>query len=56
MVGEVACWLQMLEELSRVHIVFHVSQLHKYIFDPTHVIEPNSLQLKKDLTYDAQPI
>jgi len=39
--------------LSDLHNVFHVSQLRKYIFDPTHVIRPDTVQLKNNLTFDA---
>jgi len=39
--------------LSNLHTVFHVSQLRKYIFDPTHVIRPDTVQLKNNLTFDA---
>ena len=35
--------------------MFHMSQLRKYISDPTHVIEPKPLQLWEDLTYEEQP-
>jgi len=44
------------EKLSRVHNVFHVSQLHKYIPDPTHVIELDPLQAKEGLTCEELPI
>ena len=30
--------------------------LRKYISDPNHVIEVASLQLKKDLSYDEEPV
>ena len=40
-VGEVAYRLEMPPELPRVHNVFHVSQLHKYLSDPLHVIKPD---------------
>jgi len=33
-----------------------VSQLRKYISDPTHVIRPNIVQLKNNLTFDAMSI
>jgi len=36
--------------LSNLHNVFHVSQLRKYISDPTHVIKPNTIQLKNNTT------
>ncbi|XP_074300940.1 uncharacterized protein LOC141632279 [Silene latifolia] len=37
-VGEVAYRLAPPPSLARVHIVFHVSQLRKYVSDPTHVL------------------
>ena len=42
--------------LSNFHNVFHVSQLRKYIFDPSHVIRPDIVQLKHNLTFDAVPV
>ena len=39
--------------LSNLHNVFHMSQLRKYISDPTHVIRPDTVQLKNNLTFDA---
>ena len=33
-----------------------MSQLIKYIFEPSHVIRPNIVQLKNNLTFDAMPI
>jgi len=33
-----------------------VSQLRKYISDPPHVIRPDTLQLKNNLTFDAIPV
>jgi len=41
--GEVAYQLELPTELQRVHNVFHVSQLRKYISDPSHVIEPDPI-------------
>jgi len=37
--GEVAYRLQLSEEFGTVHNVFHLSQLRKYISNPSHVIE-----------------
>ena len=37
-VGEVAYRLILPHELSRIHPVFHVSMLRKYIPDPSHVL------------------
>ena len=39
-VGEVAYRLVLPPELSRIHLVFHVSMLRKYISDPSHEIQP----------------
>ena len=36
-IGPVAYRLDLPEELSRVHNVFHIFMLHKYISDPSHV-------------------
>ncbi|MCI36967.1 hypothetical protein A2U01_0058191, partial [Trifolium medium] len=36
--------------------VFHVSQLRKYIPDPSHVIMPNDIQLKENLSFEVPPV
>ena len=38
-------------ELSRIHPVFHVSMLRKYISDPSRVLQPQTVELTEDLTY-----
>ena len=43
--GEMAYRLELPPELPRVHNVFHVSKLQKYLLDPFHVIEPDPVQL-----------
>ena len=52
----VACRLSLPTELEYVHNVFHISQLRKYISVPNHVIEPEPIELAKDLTYEEHPI
>ena len=37
-VGEVAYELALPPSLAKVHNVFHVSQLRKYVHDPSHVL------------------
>ena len=37
-------------EMSKIHNVFHVSVLRKYILNPTHVLEVQSIELKEDLS------
>ena len=43
-------------ELSRIHPVFHVSKLRKYISDPLHVLHPQTVELGEDLTYKEYPV
>ncbi|XP_050141046.1 uncharacterized protein LOC126616997 [Malus sylvestris] len=55
-VGEVAYRLALPLELARVHNVFHVSMLRRYVSDPSHVIHPQPLEINLDLTYDEVPV
>ena len=55
-IGPVACRLDLPEELSRVHNVFHISMLRKYISDPSHVLETPEIELRDDLSYEEQPV
>ena len=55
-IGPVACRLDFPEELSRVHNVFHISMLRKYISDPSHVLETPEIELRDDLSYEEQPV
>ncbi|KAL6129195.1 hypothetical protein ACLB2K_072548 [Fragaria x ananassa] len=52
-VGTVAYRLELPSELSRIHNVFHVSMLRKYIANPSHVLQEQPISLKKDLTIDT---
>jgi hypothetical protein len=42
--------------LSRLHDVFHVSQLRKYISDLIHVLEVLPLRVQEDLTNKEVPV
>ena len=55
-VGPVAYRLDLPEKLSRVHNVFHISMLRKYIPDPSHVQETPEIELRDDLSYEEQPV
>ena len=55
-VGPVAYRLDLPPELSKVHNVFHVSMLRKYIPDPSHVLRDQPVELKDNLTYKEQPM
>ena len=50
--GEVAYQLELLESLSSVHDVFHVSQLKKCLRMPEEQIPLEELTVKEDLTYE----
>ena len=55
-VGEVAYRLVLPPELSQIHSVFHVSMLRKYIPDPSHVLQPQAVEISEDLTYEEYPV
>ena len=54
-IGTTAYRIALPPQLSNVHDVFHVSQLKKYHPDPSHVIEPEDVELQENLTYRAEP-
>ncbi|GKV13463.1 hypothetical protein SLEP1_g24465 [Rubroshorea leprosula] len=55
-IGEVAYKLELPGNLAGVHNVFHVSLLRKYVPNPSHIINPEPIQLWEDLTYDEHSI
>ncbi|XP_038889382.1 uncharacterized protein LOC120079301 [Benincasa hispida] len=42
--------------LSRIHDVFHVAMLRKYMPDPTHVLPEQPVLLKENLSYEKKPV
>lgn len=54
--GLVAYRLKLLEQLSAVHDVFHVSQLKKCLQVPDQAIDLGEIELEPDLTYSEYPI
>ncbi|KAA0050404.1 putative 22 kDa kafirin cluster [Cucumis melo var. makuwa] len=42
--------------LSRIHDVFHVSMLRKYVPDPSHILEAQPVHLNENLSYEEEPI
>ena len=55
-IGMVAYRLALPLDMSQVHPVFHVSMLRKYISDPSHVLQPQSVEVNDDLTYEEEPV
>ena len=43
-------------ELSRIHDVCHVSNLRKYMADPSHVLKASELEVRENLTYAELPL
>ena len=55
-VGRVAYRLALPASMDRIHIVFHVSQLRKYVGDSSHVLQIEDLELADDLSYQERPV
>ncbi|XP_020272408.1 uncharacterized protein LOC109847588 [Asparagus officinalis] len=55
-IGEVAYRLGLPPALAEVHDLFHVSQLQRYVRDPSHVIDFSDIEVRPDLTYEKQPV
>ena len=55
-IGSVAYHLALTQSFPTVHVVFHASMLKKYVADPTHIVDFESLHIKENLSYDKQPV
>ncbi|XP_052296992.1 uncharacterized protein LOC127902209 [Citrus sinensis] len=55
-IGPLVYRLALPPELSRIHNVFHVSMLQKYMYDPSHVLSRQPIELKEDLTFEEEPL
>ena len=55
-VGVVAYRLALPPALDRVHNVFHVSQLRRYIPDPSHILHPEEVSFDESLSYEEYPV
>ena len=42
--------------LTSLHNVFHVSQIHKYINDPSHMVNLDVVQVKENLAHETLPL
>ncbi|KAA3470362.1 Gag protease polyprotein [Gossypium australe] len=54
-IGPVAYRLALPTELEKIHTVFHVSILHRYRSDSSHVISPVEIEIQLDMTYNEEP-
>ncbi|KAL6201986.1 hypothetical protein ACLB2K_025697 [Fragaria x ananassa] len=55
-VGSLAYRLVLPPELSKIHNVFHISMLRKYVADLSHVLVEQPVSLQKDLSYEEEPV
>ena len=55
-VEEVAYKLALPPSLAGVHDVFHVSQLRRYVADPSHILDHSDLVIEPDHTFIEHPI
>ena len=55
-VGKVAYRVALPPHLSNLHNVFHVSQLRKYVPDPSHVIQMDDVEVRENLTVETMPV
>ena len=52
----VTYWWALSQYLSQVHPMFHILMLKKYISDPSHIFQPQSVEVNEDLTYEEEPV
>jgi len=55
-IGSVAYEIALPPQLANLHPVFHLSQLRKYVFNLSHVLEAEDVQIREDLTMDVPPV
>ena len=56
-IGPVAYKLELPEEMSAMHNVFHISQLRRWVHDGTEILEaPTQVQINPNLVYEKEPV
>ena len=55
-IGSVVYRVALPPALSKIHNVFHISNLRKYIPDSKHVIKYEPLRIQENLSYEEIPI
>ncbi|KAA3470086.1 Chromo domain-containing protein [Gossypium australe] len=54
--GCVAYLLKLPRELEKIHDVFHVSMLRKYLAEPSRFIATENIEVRPDLNFDDEPV
>ena len=55
-VGNVSYKLDLPASMGRIHPVFHVSMIRKFVSDPSKVLSEPDVEVQEDLTYVEQPV
>ncbi|XP_050889539.1 uncharacterized protein LOC127094804 [Lathyrus oleraceus] len=55
-VGDVAYRITLPPSLANLHVVFHVSQLRRYIADPSHIVQLDDVKVRDNLTVETLPM
>ena len=55
-IGKVAYRLALPPHMDKVHDVFHVSMLRKYVSDPSHILSIEDVELVENLVYEERPV
>ena len=55
-VGVLAYRVTLPPKLGKIHNVFHLSLLRKYVYDVSHVVQIEPIQLNENLAYEEYPI
>ena len=55
-VGPLAYRLALPRKMEKLHNVFQVSQLRKYMLEPNHIFSYSPLQIQENLSYTEEPV
>ena len=55
-IGKVAYRLVLPPSMDKVHDVFHVSMLRKYLSDPSHILSIEDIALEENFVYEERPV